>query len=267
MSPTSEENHISRITWVEYDRRVSEDNPVVIVPVASTEQHGPHTPLGCDAIVGAEIADEVGRRTGALIAPQIAYGYKSQPRTGGGNHFPGNICIDAETLSCLVNDIAQSLAAHGVRKICFLSSHVENQWFLIEGVQDALAALDAAGINDMRIACMSYYEFFSPEVRDAVFGDKFISWEVEHGAVMTTSILLHRRPEVVDRDAIPEHDPVLPLPYDIYPFDPARGTQSGALSASTIASAENGKLFFDEVTGRLCEALIQEFDLRSGGPA
>ena len=120
MSPTSVETHISRMSWVEYDRRVAEDNPVVIVPVASTEQHGPHTPLGCDAIVGAEIADEVGRRTGALIAPQIAYGYKSQPRTGAGNHFPGNICIDGETLSCLVNDIAQSLAAHGVRKICFL---------------------------------------------------------------------------------------------------------------------------------------------------
>jgi creatinine amidohydrolase len=253
------------MTWVEYDRRVVEDNPVVIVSVASTEQHGPHTPLGCDAIVGAEIADEVGRRTGALIAPQIAYGYKSQPRTGAGNHFPGNICVDAETLSCLVSDIAQSLAKHGVRKVCLLSSHFENQWFIIEAVQDALAALDAAGIEDMKIACMSYYEFFSPEARDAVFGDKFISWEVEHGAVMTTSILLHRRPEVVDRDAIPDHDPVLPLPYDIYPFDPARGTQSGALSASTIASAENGKLFFDEVTGRLSEALIQEFDLE-GGP-
>lgn len=264
MSRTSAENHISRITWVEYDRRVAENNPVVIVPIASTEQHGPHTPLGCDAIVGAEIADKVGRRTGALIAPQIAYGYKSQPRTGAGNHFPGNICIDAETLSCLVNDIAQSLAAHGVRKICFLNSHFENQWFIIEGVQDALAALDANGTKDMRIACMSYYELVSPEVRDAVFGDKFISWEVEHGAVMTTSILLHRRPELVDREAIPEHDPVLLLPYDIYPFDPARGTESGALSASTIASAENGKLFFDEIIGRLCEALILEFDHRSG---
>ncbi len=267
MSPTSTECHISRITWVEYDRRVAEDNPVVIVPVASNEQHGPHTPLGCDTIVGAEIADEVGRRTGALIAPQIAYGYKSQPRTGAGNHFPGNICIDAETLTCLVNDIAQSLAKHGVRKICFLSSHFENQWFIIEGVQDALAALEAAGIGDMKIACMSYYEFISSEVRDAVFGDTFISWEVEHGAVMTTSVLLHRRPDVVDRDAIPDHDPVLPLPYDIYPFDPARGTQSGALSASTIASAENGRLFFDDVTAKLCEALIQEFDLKTGAPA
>ena len=267
MSRTPLENHIGRITWVEYDRRVVEDNPVVIVSVASTEQHGPHTPLGCDAIVGAEIADEVGRRTGALIAPQISYGYKSQPRTGAGNHFPGNICIDAETLSCLVNDIAQSLAKHGVRKICFLSSHFENQWFIIEGVQDALAALDAAGIPDMKIACMSYYEFISSEVRDAVFGDTFISWEVEHGAVMTTSILLHRRPEVVNRDAIPDHDPILPLPYDVYPFDPSRGTQSGALSASKIASEENGKLFFDDVTAKLCEALSQEFDLKTGAPA
>ena len=243
MSGRSTEHHIGRITWVEYQRRVAEDDPVVIVSVGSTEQHGPHTPLGCDAIVGAEIADEVGRRTGALIAPQIGYGYKSQPRTGAGNHFPGNICIDGETLTCLVSDIAQSLAKHGVGKICFLNSHFENQWFIIEGVQDALAALDA-GIKDTRIASISYYELISPDVRDAVFGDSFISWEVEHGAVMTTSILLHRRPELVDRGAIPEHDPVLSPPYDIYPFDPARGSQSGALSASTIASEENGKTVF-----------------------
>ena len=266
MSGMAVDNHISRMTWVEYDRRIADDNPVVIVSVASTEQHGPHTPLGCDAIVGAEIADEVGRRADALIAPQIAYGYKSQPRTGAGNHFPGNICIDAETLSCLVSDIAQSFAKHGVRKVCFLNSHFENQWFIIEGVQDALTALDAAGTKDMKIACISYYELISPEVRDVVFGDKFVSWEVEHGAVMTTSVLLHRRPELVDLDAIPEHDPVLPLPYDIYPFDPARGTQSGALSASTLASAENGRLFFDDIAGRLCEALGREFGTASGRP-
>lgn len=267
MSRNTVENHISRMSWVEYDRRVAKDNPVVIIPVASTEQHGPHTPLGCDAIVGAEIADEVGRRTGALIAPQIAYGYKSQPRTGAGNHFPGNICIDAETLSCLVNDIVQSLAAHGVRKICLLNSHFENQWFIIEGVQDALATLEATGIADMKIACMSYYEFYSSGVIDAVFSDKFISWEVEHAAVMTTSILLHRRPDVVNRGAIPAHDPVLPVPYDIYPFDPARGSQSGALSASTIASEANGKLFFDDVTASLGDALVREFDLEPRVPA
>ena len=56
----------------------------------------------------------------------------------------------------------------------------------------------------------------------------------------------------------------LNVPYDIYPFDPSRGTQSGALSASTIASEENGKLFFDEVTGSLCEALTEEFESRNG---
>jgi len=262
MVETSAESHISRLTWVEYERRVVENDPVVIVSVGSTEQHGTHTPLGCDAIVGAEIADEVARRTGALIAPQIAYGYKSQPRTGGGNHFPGNLCVDAETLTGMVCDIAQSFARHGVRKICFLSSHYENQWFIIEGVQDALKALAFAGNRDLRIACMSYYELISPELTDAVFGDAFHGWEVEHGAVMTTSVLLHRRPELVDRDAIPDHDPILLPPYDIYPFDPARGSQSGAMSASTIASAENGKKFFDDITAKLCVALVKEFDLR-----
>jgi len=61
---------------------------------------------------------------------------------------------------------------------------------------------------------------------------------------------------------VPDHDPILLPPYDIYPFDPARGSQSGAMSASTIASAENGKKFFDDITAKLCVALVKEFDLR-----
>ena len=267
MAIQAERHHIGQMTWIDYDHHVKERNPVVIVPVGSTEQHGPHTPLGCDTIVGAEIADAVATRIGALVAPPIAYGYKSQPRTGGGNHFPGNIGIDAETLSRLVSDIAQSFYRHGVERICFLSSHYENKWFIIEGIEDALKELENGGLAGVRIVCMSYYETLSPQVRDQVFGDRFISWEVEHGAVMTTSILMHRRPELVDVAARPDHPPVLLPPYDVFPFDPANGSKSGAMSASTLASAEAGKLFFDDFTEQVARALTDEFDLALGAAA
>ncbi len=80
---------IAEMTWTEYDRRVRETNPVVILPVGSLEQHGPHTPLATDTMIPAAISSKtVAARIGALVAPPIAYGYKSQPRTGGGNHFP-----------------------------------------------------------------------------------------------------------------------------------------------------------------------------------
>lgn len=257
----SRQIHIGDMTWVEYERRIEEDTAVVIVPIGSTEQHGPHTPLGCDAIVGAEIADAVAERIGALVAPQIAFGYKSQPRTGAGNHFPGNICLDGETITLLIRDVLKAFARHGVTRLCVLSSHYENHWFVGEGIQDALEACRASGVNGVKIANIAYYELASEDTIDAVFGNDFPGWEVEHGAIMTTSVLLHRRPDLVDMSKAPDHEPIRLPPYDVYPFDPDRGSRSGALSASTTASAAKGKLFFDDFVSRISAALTAEFGL------
>ncbi len=253
--------YIGDMTWMEYDRRIKEDNPVVILPIGSTEQHGPHTPLGCDAIVGTEITGAVAERIGALVAPQIAFGYKSQPRTGAGNHYPGNICLDGETVILLIRDVLKAFARHGVTRMCVLSSHYENHWFVAEGIQDALEACRLRDLEGIKIANIAYYELASEDTIDAVFGDDFPGWEVEHGAIMTTSVLLHRRPDLVAMSKAPDHEPSRLPPYDVYPFDPARGSRSGALSASTTASAEKGKLFFDDFVDRIATALTAEFGL------
>lgn len=79
---------IAEMTWTEYDRRIRKTNPVVILPVGSLEQHGPHTPLATDTLIPTALSAAVAPRIGALVAPPISYGYKSQPRTGGGQSFP-----------------------------------------------------------------------------------------------------------------------------------------------------------------------------------
>jgi creatinine amidohydrolase len=85
---------ISEMTWTDYDARVRGESPVVLLPVGSLEQHGPHTPLATDTIIPTAISVAVAERIGGLVAPPIAYGYKSQPRTGGGNHFSGTTSLD-----------------------------------------------------------------------------------------------------------------------------------------------------------------------------
>ena len=79
---------VAEINWTEYDRRVRDERPVVILPVGSLEQHGPHLPMNCDAVIPTALAERVAARTGDLVAPTFCYGYKSQPKSGGGNHFP-----------------------------------------------------------------------------------------------------------------------------------------------------------------------------------
>jgi creatinine amidohydrolase len=252
---------ISEMTWTGYERRIRESNPVVILPVGSLEQHGPHTPLATDTIIPVAISTAVAGRIGALVAPPIAYGYKSQPRTGGGNHFAGTTSLDGRTLINLTRDILREFARHGVRRVLIMDSHYENEMFLIEGIDLALRELRAHGSDDMKIVKVRYFEFVSDATLKAVFPDGFPGWPLEHAGVMTTSVLMHLRPDLVHADRIPNHPPISCPPYDVFPPDPAAGSTTGVLASAIGASAEKGALLFDEFVDGIATAMMSAFGL------
>ena len=158
---------IAEINWTDYDRRVREEQPVVFLPVGSLEQHGPHLPMNCDAVIPTALAERVAARTGDLVAPTVCYGYKSQPKSGGGNHFPGTTSLDGETLIRTVRDIISEFARHGVRRMALIDGHYENNMFLVEGIGLALRGLRRDGIRDMRIAKLPYWGYVSGETMRA----------------------------------------------------------------------------------------------------
>ena len=126
--------HMDQLSWVDYERRVRE-GAVVFLPCGATEQHGPHLPLGTDALLASAISADVAARVGGLVAPALSYGYKSQPKCGGGQHFCGTTSLDGATLSALVRDAVREFHRHGVRRLVLVLGHYENQWFVAEGIQ------------------------------------------------------------------------------------------------------------------------------------
>ena len=250
---------LSEMTWPEFERRVREEAPVVIVPVGSTEQHGPHMPLGCDVVIPVAVAEAVAEALGGLVAPAMPYGYKSQPKTGGGNHFPGTLSLDASTLIAVLRDIANELARHGVRKIVILDGHMENQWFITEAIDLALRDNRREGIRDLRIVKLGYWEFISKATEDLLFPDGLVSWALEHAAVMETSVMLHLRPDLVRRELIPDHPAAEFPPYDIYPFDTAPVPADGVLSSAAGASSEKGAAVLAQVVPDIATALTRAF--------
>ena len=175
---------IEEMTWTEYDARVRTENPLVILPVGSLEQHGPHTPLATDTIIPTAISVAVAERIGAIVAPAICYGYKSRPRTGGGIFGAGTTGLDGETLIHVSQDIIKEFARHGVRRLAVMDSHNENDMFLIEGIDLALRDLRAAGIYNMKIIKIRYFELATQEVLDTVFPDGFPHWSSEHAGML-----------------------------------------------------------------------------------
>lgn len=252
---------MSELTWMRYDEKLKRDDPVIILPVGSLEQHGPHSPLATDTIIPSEIGKALAARIGGLVAPAIVYGYKSMPRTGGGNHFPGTTSLDGDTLVRLTHDIICEFARHGARRLLILDSHYENEMFLIEGIDLALKDLGSRGIHDLRVMKVRYFEFISEATLTKVFPDGFPGWPLEHAGVMTTSVLLHLRPDLIHMDRVPDQKPIIYPPYDLFPVDPSQGTQSGILATAKTASSEKGKLLFDEIVEGIHAATKDAFDL------
>ena len=110
------------------------DHDTVIVPVGSTEQHGPHAPLATDVLVPVEVARRIAPRVGAVVAPSIDYAL-SYPHVG----FTGVVHIRVSTFMALIEDLCASLAAVGFRRIVFLNGHYDNTYAIAYACASAAA--------------------------------------------------------------------------------------------------------------------------------
>jgi len=250
---------MSDLTWMEYHERIQRDKPIVIVPAGSLEQHGPHLPLATDAIIPSEIGARVARLVGGLVTPAMSYGYKSQPKSGGGNHFPGTTSLDGSTFADMLQDILRELARHGVRKVAVIDGHYENEAFLTEGIDLSLRELAAHGIKDLKVVKCAYWDFITKATEKALFPDGLLSWALEHAAVMETSVMLYLRPDLVRADLIPDHGPAQFPPYDVYPVDTRPIPPDGVLSSAAGASAEKGRIAIEQIVPDIAAALKHEF--------
>jgi creatinine amidohydrolase len=248
---------MNRMSWVEYQRRIENEGAVVFLPCGALEQHGPHLPLGVDAMLSTAVAAETAKRVGGIVAPALSYGYKSQPRCGGGQQFPGTTSLDGDHLSQIARDVIREFARHGATKVVLVDGHYENQWFLIEGID--LAMRDLGRGHSMRIMRTEYWDFCTEEALDQVFPDGFPGFALEHAAVIETSLMLHFHPELVWTDRIPDDGPAEFPPHDMYPPHIECVPPSGVLSSAKGASAEKGALLAEVVCARFADAVRSEF--------
>ena len=254
------EVHMNRMSWQEYRERVTVCKPPVFLPVGALEQHGPHLPLGTDALLATAIAAGAAAATDGIVAPALAYGYKSQPKCGGGQHFCGTTSLDAATLIGQVRDTLREFARHGVERLVLVNGHYENQWFMIEGID---LALRECGVTQLSVMRLEYWDFCSEKTLAAIFPDGFPGFALEHAAVIETSMMLHLHPELVRMDRIPAEPSADFPPYDMYPTRVEWVPPSGVLSSARGASAEKGARICTEVIAQVAAAVRFEFGLPS----
>jgi creatinine amidohydrolase len=253
--------YMAEMSWMEYRERVASERAVVLLPVGALEQHGPHLPLGTDAILATEMARRAAERLDGVVAPALTYGYKSQPRTGGGNHFCGTTSLDGGTLSATVRDLIREFARHGARRIAVIDGHYENQMFLTEGIDLAIRDARAAGPEGLRVLKMRYCETIRPETLARIFPNGFPGLDLEHAGVLETALMLHLFPDRVDMGQVPNDPPAAPPPYDVYPPDTSWIPPTGVLSPAKNATAEIGRLLTEECVELVVRSLEAAFAL------
>jgi creatinine amidohydrolase len=116
------EYRYNRLNWVEMNEAIAMQK-VVILPVGSTEQHGPHLPLDVDVFLCEEVCMEAGRRAPdqILVLPSLAYGLNLHHID-----FPGTIHIEPEVFIAFCVNILKSVAYHGFEKMLVVNGHGSN---------------------------------------------------------------------------------------------------------------------------------------------
>lgn len=249
----------AELAWPDYHARVRDGRTPMLIPIGSMEQHGHHMPMHVDVLLPTEFARRVAEEIGALVAPPFTYGYKSQQKSGGGNHLPGTTSLDGATLVAALRDVMKEFARHGARQICLVNGHYENSWFIVEGIDLALRELRWDGVTDLKVVVLSYWDFVDDATIARLYPDGFTGWDLEHGGVLETSLMLALYPELVDMDRAVHHEPASFPPYDVYPVKPEWTPASGTLSSPREASRDKGEVLLEVCTGGIVAALRHEF--------
>jgi len=246
---------LQNLTWEEIKEQIKVAKGTVILPVGSTEQHGPHLPVGTDTMVANTLADAAARRTNVMVAPPLWFGWSPHHMV-----LPGTITIRPEILIEITSDIIGSLQQHGFDKFIFVNGHriVNVTWMQIAGER----AKRELGVKVV--------------IFDPAFMSKSIIKEMGWGAVghaeeIEGSHMWYRYPELVKMDrAVDNPHPAREL-YSVdpsYPDDtlcyvpsskaemaPLVEAAGGTAGEPSKASPEGGKRYHEHLVKRLVEVI------------
>jgi creatinine amidohydrolase len=235
---------------------------IAVLPLAATEQHGPHLPLGTDVMIAeaylARVRQRLADTVPATFLPLQPVGISTEHI-----HYPGTLTLPTEIALKTWMALGESVARAGVRKLVMVTSHGGNSAAM------TLVAQDLRAQHGLLVVTTSWSRFGTPE---GLFAAEELRHGI-HGGAVETSIMLARYPKAVRKDAIADFRPAgmamekefrwlsahRPAPFawqaqDLHP--------SGAAGDATQASAEKGEALLDHGARAFCELLddVDKFD-------
>ena len=231
-------------TWHEVEEYLRHSRGIII-PIGSTEQHGPNGLIGTDHLDAEFVSKGVGDKIGAMVGPTLAYGM-SQHHLG----FAGSVTLRPSTMIAMVGDIVNSLVRHGFERFFFINGHGGNIATTGAAFSEIYAesSMMRPGSNAPAIRCRLKNWWENPGVQaisKELFGDR----EGSHATPSEVSVTQFAYPEAIKRKGMA---PIGPKPRDFADADDYRRLfPDGRIGSDpTLASPEHGK--------RLVEAAVHD---------
>jgi creatinine amidohydrolase len=223
-------------TWPDVEAYLK-TNIGIIIPIGSTEQHGPNGLVGTDAICAEVVARGVGEAAGALVAPTIAVGM-AQHHLG----FAGSMTLRPSTLIAVVRDNIVSLARHGFRRFYFVNGHGGNIATVNAAFSEvyAEASMDGRG-NRPEIKCRLRNWWEAPVVKQLT-RELYGNAEGSHATPSEVSLTWHAYPDAARPVTL--DPPVAPTGDFADADDYRRNFPDGRIGSNPgLSSAEAGARF------------------------
>ena len=230
---------------------------ILLLPIGSVEQHGPHLPVSTDHVIASEaaraVASRCGRELDLWLLPTLAVSKANEHAWA-----PGTLWLRAATLLSVVDDMASSAAATGARRLVFLNSHGGNTALLVVACRDVRLA---HGFQTFLL-----HPFLPPDHggRSATAPESEMGMGI-HGGHDETSMMLHLRPDLVDMSRATRRVPErlagnrhvrfggsVPFGWTSQDFGP-----DGHIGDPVGADARQGRELFEGAVEMLCEQLAE----------
>jgi len=248
---------LSEVAWTDV-RDATVD--VAFLPVGSTEQHGPHAPLGTDTLNAVAVADagadayETGKpiekgsgadgtrpadRGEAAVAPPIPVGVAEEHRA-----FDGTMWVSPETFRAYVREAAASLVAHGIDRVVFVNGHGGN----VEALAEVARRFSRDPAHDGYGVAFTWFDAVGDHASD-----------MGHAGPLETALLRATNPELVREERVAEASADaadrwgewvsgVNLAHDADEF-----TDNGVVGDPTDGDAERGDALLDAASDALAE--------------
>lgn len=256
-----------KLSWPEH-KRCAKEGRVVLIPIGTLEDHGPHLPIDVDVVIPTTILTKVAEQMPdkTILFPEVVHGYSPHHMD-----FPGTTTLQYDQFIEYLKSITDALAHHGYKKIYLLNGHGSNQSLCTIVQQETNRKHpDVVCKNSFYLNGRASLKLIKKVRKSRYPGG------MGHACELETSLMLAIDPEQVHMENLTHAEMRYPVdedadsymdwedgPFQYLPWW-SEISKSGVQGDPTVASAETGKILLEQAVDEAVKRVKNVYRMQRG---